>query len=115
MADATNYAQLDYVTEVRRYDANADADTVSAIKRYCGIALQKKDSSLVACSDASERERVAQNFLAKKLGMTDDAKALDAMVQDVCQTMKEDREKLRVTFYYLLAHKHGKLGVFAKA
>lgn len=115
MAEPTNYSTLDYVTEVRRYDPAADADVVGAIKRYCGIALQKKDSSLVACSDASERERVAQNFLTKKLGMTEDAKALDAMVQEVCGVMKEDREKLRVTFYYLLAHKHGKLDVFTKA
>lgn len=115
MAEATDYAKYDYVTHVRRFAADADADIVGAIKRYCGIALQKKDSSLVACSDASERKRVADNFLKKKLGMTNDDAALDKMVQDVCQQMKEDREKMRVTFYYLLAAKHGKLGLFTKA
>ena len=115
MAEKTDYAKYDYVTDVQRYAAKADPEHVGAVKRYCGIALQKKDSSLVACSDPSERKRVADNFLKKKLGMTNDDAALDKMVQEVCQQMKEDREKLRVTFYYLLAAKHGKLGVFTKA
>lgn len=114
MAEATDYSKLDYVAEVKRYAANADADVVGAVKRYCGIALQKRDSSLVACSDPEERARVANNFLVKKLGMTGDAAALDKMVQDVCAQMKDDRDKLRVTFYYLLAAKNGKLGVFTK-
>jgi hypothetical protein len=33
-------------------------------------------------------------------------------VQDVCQQMHADRDKARVTFYYLLAQKYGKLAMF---
>jgi hypothetical protein len=31
---------------------------------------------------------------------------------DVCQKMKADHDKPRVTFYYLLAEKYGKLAAF---
>lgn len=112
---AQNYATLDYVAEVQRYAPDANADVVGAIKRYCGIALQNRDSALVAGSDKEERMRVVNNFLKKKLGMTDDDATLDAMVVDVCNVMKADRDKLRVTVYYLLAAKLDKLSVFTKS
>ena len=32
------------------------------------------------------------------------------MIKDICETMKADQRKHRVTFYYLLAEKSGKLG-----
>ncbi|MEL6203435.1 MAG: DUF2853 family protein, partial [Pseudomonadota bacterium] len=42
------------------------------------------------------------------LGMTDKA-ACDEVVGKVCEDMKEDRMKQRVTFYYLVAKHVGKL------
>mgnify|MGYP002063552401 CR=1 FL=1 len=39
-----------------------------------------------------------------------DAAAGDAVVAKVCETMKGDRQKQRVTFYYLVAREMGKLG-----
>jgi len=33
-------------------------------------------------------------------------------IKDVCEKMKADRDKSRVAFYYLLAEKYGKLGMF---
>jgi hypothetical protein len=44
----------------------------------------------------------------KKLGATD-AGAADAVIGKVCATMKDDRQKNRVTFYYLVAKELGKL------
>ena len=99
----------DYTDDVARYTDAVDEEAVAGIVKHLGIALRSsKDASLVACSDSSERDRVRDSWLKKKLGLEDDA-ALDADVMAVCATMKEDREKHRVTFYYLLAEKHGKL------
>lgn len=99
----------EYTDDVARYTDSVDEDAVAGIVKHLGIALRSsKDASLVACSDASERDRVRDSWLKKKLGLEDDA-ALDADVMAVCAQMKEDREKHRVTFYYLLADKHGKL------
>ena len=99
----------DYLADVKRYDAGADADVVQKIVKHLGIALRSKDASLVSCSDKSELNRVTEKWCMKKLGETD-AAAGDAVVKNVCDTMKGDRQKSRVTFYYLVAKEMGKLG-----
>ncbi len=99
----------DYLAGVQRYDANANADTVQKIVKHLGIALQSKDASMVSCSDPSELDRVREKWCMKKLGETD-AGAADAVIAKVCETMKGDRQKSRVTFYYLVAREMGKLG-----
>ncbi|MEP7454721.1 DUF2853 family protein [Phyllobacterium sp. SB3] len=99
----------DYLTDVRHYDAAADEAIVAKIVKHLGIALRNRDSSLVSCSDPEELARVRTNWVEKKLGLTDAAKA-DAAIEAVCATMKEDRTKSRVTFYYLTAKSLGALG-----
>jgi hypothetical protein len=102
----------DWAEGVKKYAANADDTAIKGIVRYCGIALQSRDSSFVACGDKAERDRVRDNFLKKKLGLTEGDAALDKAVMDVCARMKDDRDKPRVTFYYLLAEQYGKLSAF---
>jgi hypothetical protein len=98
----------DYLADVKRYDAGADAAVVEKIVKHLGIALKSKDASLVSCSDKSERDRVAEKWCGKKLGVT--GEAADKVVETVCQAMKADKNKSRVTFYYLVAKELGKLG-----
>jgi len=94
----------DWAADVQRYVPNADDAAVNA--------LQSQDASLVACNDKTERDRVRDSFLKKNLGLSGSDADLDQAVQDVCQQMHADRDKARVTFYYLLAQKHGKLAMF---
>ncbi|GAA2166736.1 uncharacterized protein DUF2853 [Humibacillus xanthopallidus] len=102
----------DWAADVKKYDPNADDAAIKGIVRHCGIALQKRDSSLVAFSDKTELDRVREGFLKKKLALTDSDADLDAAIADVGQTLKDDRTKNRVTVYYLLADKFGKLDLF---
>ena len=102
----------DWLADVRKYAADADEGVVGAIVRYCGIALQSRDSSLVAMSDKKERELVRENYLKKKLGLVHSDADLDEAVVAVGQRMKEDRTKNRVTVYYLLAEHFGLLSLF---
>ena len=99
-------------TNVKKYVPNADDAVIQGIVKYLGIALRGKDSSFVACTDKAERDRVRDHFLKKKLGLALDDAELDRGVADVCQTMHGDRDKPRVTFYYLLAEKYDKLAMF---
>ncbi|RKQ71325.1 putative flap endonuclease-1-like 5' DNA nuclease [Litorimonas taeanensis] len=99
-----------YYTNVKKYDPKAKRKSVENIVKYCGIALKSRDSSLVACSDEAELKRVADGFVTKKLGKTTGQMEL---VKDVCQEMKSDRFKSRVTFYYLAAKKARKMSIFA--
>jgi outer membrane protein OmpA-like peptidoglycan-associated protein len=105
----------DWLVDVRKYVPDADEGVVGAIVRYCGIALQSRDSSLVAMSDKQERELVRENYLKKKLGLVHDDAVLDEAVIAVGQVMKEDRTKNRVTVYYLLAQHFGLLNMFGGA
>ena len=67
---------------------------------------------LVGFTDDSEKATVKRNFLIKELGL-DDSPELDAAVNEICEQMKEDRQKQRVTFYYLLTKKFGKESAYA--
>ncbi len=100
----------DYLEDVRRYAPQPSEDAVKSITNYLGAGvLAQRDASLVSCSDPAELGRVRDNFAKKKLGL-DDGDAVDAAIQKVCEQMSEDRNKSRVTFYYLLAEKTGTLG-----
>jgi outer membrane protein OmpA-like peptidoglycan-associated protein len=105
----------DWLSDVRKYASDADEKVVGAIVRYCGIALQSVDSSLVSFTDVKETDRVRQNYLKKKLGLTHDDATLDAGIAAIGERMKADRTKNRVTVYYLLAEHFSGLGVFGGA
>jgi hypothetical protein len=102
----------DWAADVKKYAPDADDAAIAGIVKHCGIALQKRDSSLVSFTDPSEVQRVRESFMKKKLGLTDSDAELDATLADVGQTLKGDRTKNRVTVYYLLADRYNKLDLF---
>jgi outer membrane protein OmpA-like peptidoglycan-associated protein len=105
---------VDWAENVKKYAANADDEVIAGIVRYCGIALQKRDSSLVSFSDPKETSRVRENFLKKKLALTEPDSVLDDAIAAVGQVMKGENFKNRVTVYYLLADRFGLLEMFRK-
>lgn len=107
---ATDIAK--YVADVKKYTASVDEAAVAGVVRHCGIALRSRDASLVSASDPAEIKRVADNFLKKKLAMTESDDKLVAAVKSVLDKMKADNSKSRVTVYYLLAEHYKKLALF---
>ncbi len=99
----------DYLADVQRYDAGADAAIVGNIVKHLGIALRSRDASLVSCTDSAELGRVRASWCMKKLGQSDEGKC-DQTIAEVCKTMSGDNHKQRVTFYYLVAKSLGQLG-----
>jgi hypothetical protein len=102
-----------WTADVKKYVPNANEKAIASIVKYCGIALQKRDSSLVSFTDKEEVARVRNNFLKKKLGLTNSDAELDKTIMLVGDKMKGDRTKNRVTVYYLLAEHFGKLSMFS--
>ncbi|WP_298828241.1 DUF2853 family protein [uncultured Piscinibacter sp.] len=98
----------DHVGDVRKYTDRVNEAAVAAIVKYCGIALQNADSSLVASSDPKELKTVREGFAARRLGLS--AEAADAGMRVAIEKMKAAPHKSRVTFYYLLAEASGTLG-----
>lgn len=105
----------DWFADVQKYASGADPDHVAGIVRYCGIALRKRDSALVSFSSPEETARVRENFLRKKLALTEPDSLLDAAIAAIGERMKDDRTKNRVTVYYLLADHFGRLDDFIKS
>jgi len=105
----------DWALDVRKYVPDADPKAVAGIVRYCGIALRKRDSSLVSFTDKEEVARVRDNFLKRKLGLTAPDAELDHAIGAIADRMKNDRTRNRVTVYYLLAEHFGRLSDFGAA
>lgn len=105
----------DWAADVKRFVSDADDKVIAAIVRYCGIALQKRDSSLVSFTDPVETGRVRENFLKKKLGLTQPDDVLDGAIAAVGERMKGSNFKNRVTVYYLLLEHFGLLHMFGGA
>jgi len=102
----------DYSADIKKYASALDEKAVAGIVKHLGIALKGKDSSLVAATDPDEMKRVRDSFLKKKLALTESDAHLDAAVKEITDRMKGVRDKSRVTVYYLLAEKFGKLAMF---
>lgn len=103
----------DWAADVKKYVPGADDKAIAGIVRYCGIALRGRNSSLVSFSDKDEVARVRDNFLKKKLGLSEPDADLDTAIKSVGEKLKGDRTKNRVTVYYLLAEHFGKLSTFS--
>ncbi len=93
--------EFDYRSDLKRFVKDFDEKAVVAIAKFCGIALRGIDSRWVSAKDDAEVKRVINGFCAKKLDL--DEKAAKAGVTAVAERMAAERNKHRVTFYYLLA------------
>ncbi len=97
-----------------KYAGTVHQGALDGMAKTYALVLTNKDSQFVSCGDTSERDTVRKNFLQKKLGLADGDDKLNAAIESVCVTMKEDRFKSRLAFYYLLAAYFGKLESFVK-
>ncbi|HEX4765914.1 MAG TPA: DUF2853 family protein [Lichenihabitans sp.] len=102
---------IDHLADVKKYAKHpVNEAALNAMAKIYRLVMSQSDTKYVACSDPAERDRVRDNFLKKKLGLS--SPDLDAAIKTVCESMKTDRTKSRLTFYYLLAEHYGKLGTF---
>jgi len=91
-----------------------DKELIAKVTNGLGPSIYNKDAETVSCSDASELARVRENFLKKKLGLSESDEKLDAAIKEVCEKMgSSNRNKYRALFYALLVKKYGKESVYA--
>ena len=78
----------------------------------CGPAIYNDDASTVSGSDPAELETVKNNFLIKKLGLSD-CPALDSAIDSVMETYgRSNRNKYRAVVYYMLTKHFNKEAVY---
>jgi len=90
---------------------DVDEALLRAIVKSQGPSVYLRDASLVSCADEAELKRVEDNFLVKKLGVTDQP-TIDGVLKKTCDAFKPIRQKMRVAFYYYLVKELGKESKF---
>lgn len=93
-------------------ESNPDVDLLRKIAESLGPSIYNADAETVASSSESEVETVKKNFVMKKLGVTNDGKANEAINQVLEKYGKSNRNKYRVVIYYLLTKHFGKEDLF---
>jgi hypothetical protein len=99
-----------YLESIQRFDENAKQSTVDNIVKFLGIAMQSADGQTVAASDQKELDLIRDGFCKKHLEL--EPADAEKSIGEVMALLKHDSAKSRVTVYYLLAQKAGKLAKF---
>jgi len=101
------------IAEAKKLGLNISDDLITKVVIGLGPSIYKKASELVSCSQPKELETIKNNFLKKKLGLTNSDEELDSAIKEVCEQLgKSNRAKRRVHFYALLAMKFNKESVY---
>ncbi len=102
-----------YAKELKeKAGVSADMGLLESVTKGLGPSIYNKDAATVSCTQASELETVKNNYLIKKLGLSDGPK-LDDAIKEVCEQLgTSNRNKYRAMFYYLLCVKFGKQNVY---
>jgi hypothetical protein len=93
---------------------NYNADLLVAVTKGLGPCIYKVHAEAVSEANSKELATVKNNFLIKKLGMSDD-KELEAGIKEVMGKIgKSETKKYRAVVYYLLVEKFNKESVYKK-
>jgi hypothetical protein len=96
-----------YQNEMKNLGLNCEKDLLRSVTKGLGPSIYKADAETVSGSDEKELTTVKNNFLIKKLGLTDGPK-LDSAISIVVEKMgRSNRKKYRPIFYYLLVKELG--------
>ncbi len=90
-----------------------DMDLLSKVTIGCGPAIYNADASTVAAGQAHELETVKDNFLIKKLGLSDGPALMDAINQVIDTYGRSERNKYRAVVYYMLTKHFGKESAYS--
>jgi len=91
---------------------DADMDLLTKVTVGLGPSIYNADSSTVSGSDDKELATVKNNFLIKKLGLSE-SDDLDGAIASVMDTYgQSNRNKYRAVVYYLLVTHFNKASVY---
>jgi|GEM_PF-781237 len=80
-------------------------ELLTKIAKSLGPSLYSADAKLIAARDKKELATIKKDFLAKKLGETDERKQNAALAHAIEKIGPSNRHKLRSVFYYLIVKK----------
>ncbi|WP_170361103.1 DUF2853 family protein [Ruegeria arenilitoris] len=89
-----------------------DMDLLTKVTIGCGPAIYDADAATVAATQEGEIETVKNNFLIKKLGLSDGPELTGAINTALETYGMSERNKYRAVVYYMLTKHFGKESVY---
>jgi len=102
-----------YASDMKeKMGVTANMDLLTKVTIGCGPAIYNADSSTVSGSDQGELDTVKNNYLIKKLGLSDGPELDKALAAVMEQYGSSNRNKYRAVVYYMLCTHFGKESVY---
>ncbi len=90
-----------------------DMDLLTKVTIGCGPAIYDADAATVAATQEGELETVKNNFLIKKLGLSDGPELMEAISKVMETYGQSERNKYRAVVYYMLTKQFGKESAYS--
>lgn len=97
-----------YKSKMDDMNLSYDEEKLIACTKACGPSIYNRDSETVSATSPSEMERVRNNYLIKKLGLSESDDLEGIMDYAIEKIGKSNRNKYRAIVYYLCSEKAGK-------
>ena len=102
-----------YAADIKeKFGESPDMEFLTKVTVGLGPAIYNADASKVSGSDDKELATVKNNFLMKKLGLSDGPQLLEAINQVIDRYGRSEKNKHRAVIYYMLAKHFGKESVY---
>ena len=97
-----------YAVDIKdKFGQEPDMDLLTKVTIGLGPSIYNTDASKVSGTDQKELETVKNNYLIKKLGMSDSSDLMEAVNSVVEKYGSSNKNKYRAVVYYMLC-KHFK-------
>lgn len=102
-----------YAADIKdKFGDKADMDLLTKVTIGLGPSIYNLDASKVSGGDEKELETVKNNYLVKKLGMSDSPKLMDAVKTVLDKYGSSNKNKHRAVVYYMLCKHFNKESVY---
>jgi len=102
-----------YAADIKgKFGEEPDMDLLTKVAIGLGPAIYNLDASKVSGSDEKELNTVKNNFLIKKLGLSDGPELMEAIDSVIEKYGRSEKNKHRAVIYYQLAKHFGKESVY---
>jgi len=102
-----------YVADINeKFGTKPDMALLTKVTIGLGPSIYNLDASKVSGADEKELETVKNNYLIKKLGMSDSPKLMDGVKTVMDKYGSSNKNKHRAVVYYMLCKHFGKESVY---
>ena len=102
-----------YAADIKdKFGESADMDLLTKVTIGLGPSIYNLDASKVSGGDEKEVETVKNNYLVKKLGLSDSPDLMDAVKSVLDKYGSSNKNKHRAVVYYMLCRHFKKASIY---